>query len=435
MTSNSGSNIRLQHLVLPSLLGYLNSANALSDNPTSENFIRRALHSATVLGSYVYIDGGELSQYENNKRGRVSDPVNSTLSINISKSWSVDNVEIKVIEKPQEIPVKSRGYLWTDVRREEFYTWGGYWPYTYKKFDLDYVPITKFKADGNGGGTWSLVEMADQEMLKSLRPTEMGATVQVEDTAFLLGGQWSNLTDQRVPTGPSRANPGLMTWDFATKQIQNSTSSDFSPLGSETRIGASALYVPYYGPNGVVFLMGGHSPPVDRAYNIADTRALPLSNLTMFDPVTRESFFQLTTGDAPPFPRRAFCTVGFESQMGYDIFLFGGDNLVGKTRYDDAYVLTLPAFHWIKLPSSNKGLRAYHTCVRVGHRQVLSIGGNPSDIWIEPDPAHRGLLLFDMKRLEWKTDFNASASRYERNEIIQQIYSSDSPGTQWSSDK
>ncbi|KAK3985742.1 kelch repeat-containing protein [Cladorrhinum sp. PSN332] len=433
----SGSRI-LHHLVLPGLLGYVSSVNALSDNPTPENFIRRALHQATVLGNYVYIDGGEISQYENNKRGRMSDPVNSTLSIDISKSWSIDKVEIKTIEKPREIPVKSRAYLWTDAPRQEFYIWGGFWAYSYKKADLDYVPMAKFKADGNGGGTWALVEMADQEMLTSLRPTEVGAPVQVNNTAFLMGGQWSDLTDQRVPTGPSRAVPGLVTWDFTTGEIQNSTLPDFSPFGSETRVGASAIYVPAFGPNGLVFLMGGHSPPIDRAYSISDTRALPLSNLGFFDPITRESFTQTATGDAPRFPRRAFCIVGFETQGGYDVFLFGGDNAAGKVRYDDAYVLSLPAFHWIKLPSSNKGLRAYHACVRVGKRQVLSIGGNFEDgNWGEPDPANRGLLLFDMTALEWKNDYDANAAPYERADAIKTLYEngSFSHNIQWSSEK
>ena len=36
----------------------------LSDVPTKENFVRRATAKATVMGSYVYIDGGEISQLE-----------------------------------------------------------------------------------------------------------------------------------------------------------------------------------------------------------------------------------------------------------------------------------------------------------------------------------------------------------------------------------
>ncbi|KAK4160600.1 kelch repeat-containing protein [Cladorrhinum sp. PSN259] len=437
MRASFSASTLLQHLVLPGLLGYLGSVNARSDNPSPEDFVRRALHTATVLGNYFYFDGGEISQYENGKLDRVSNPVNSTLSIDISSSWSIDNVEIRTIEKPQEIPVKSRGYMWTDTAKQEFYTWGGYWPYTYKKSDYDYVPMFNFKADGKGGGTWSIVEMADPNMLKSLRPTEMGAPVQVNNTAFLIGGQWNNLTDKRVPTGPSRSVPGLMTWDFQTRKIQNSTSPDFSPFGSETRIGGSALYVPSFGPNGIVFVMGGHSPPVDRAYNIYDTKALSLSNLTFFDPVTREPFTQTTTGDAPKFPRRAFCTVGFETRGGYDIFLFGGDNIVGKVRYDDAYMLSLPAFHWIKLPSSSKGLRAYHTCTRVGKRQVLTIGGNFEDgNWKEPDPARRGLQLFDMSALEWKNNYDADAPPYERADTVKALYENGSAADlQWSSEK
>jgi hypothetical protein len=35
---------------------------ALPDVPTPDNFLRRSWATATVLGDYVYIDGGEISQ-------------------------------------------------------------------------------------------------------------------------------------------------------------------------------------------------------------------------------------------------------------------------------------------------------------------------------------------------------------------------------------
>jgi hypothetical protein len=47
------------------LLLLATSASAGVDNPTPNNFLRRPYANAVVLGDYVYIDGGELSQLEN----------------------------------------------------------------------------------------------------------------------------------------------------------------------------------------------------------------------------------------------------------------------------------------------------------------------------------------------------------------------------------
>ena len=52
-------------------LGWVTPASALLfDSPTPDNFVRRARTRAALLGSYVYLDGGELCQLEN---GQIND--------------------------------------------------------------------------------------------------------------------------------------------------------------------------------------------------------------------------------------------------------------------------------------------------------------------------------------------------------------------------
>lgn len=49
--------------------------SALPDVPSPENFLRRVMAQGTVLGNYVYIDGGQLNQLVDGKlRSKVSDP-------------------------------------------------------------------------------------------------------------------------------------------------------------------------------------------------------------------------------------------------------------------------------------------------------------------------------------------------------------------------
>ncbi len=103
-------------------------------------------------------------------------------------------------------------------------------------------------------------------------------------------------------------------------------------------------------------------------------------------------------------------------------FLTGGENKRDQIRYDDAYVLSLPGFVWTKVPSQPSGKRSIASCISVGKRQVLSIGGTASG-WTDQDPAPQGLLLFDMTDLKWKDSYDANAAAYQRATDLKTWYS------------
>jgi len=107
-------------------------------------------------------------------------------------------------------------------------------------------------------------------------------------------------------------------------------------------------------------------------------------------------------------------------------FIFGGINQRAQITYRDAYVLSLPGFVWTKMPDSPAGNRAEHTCVAVGKRQVLSIGGTNvyTQQWTEPDPAPQGLHLFDVTAMKWSNSYSADAAAYESPEAVKNWYSS-----------
>jgi hypothetical protein len=102
--------------------------------------------------------------------------------------------------------------------------------------------------------------------------------------------------------------------------------------------------------------------------------------------------------------------------------LTGGANRRDKIVYDDAYILSLPGFVWTKVSSSPAGKRQSATCLSVGKRQMLSIGGTITS-WTDQDPASQGLLLFDMTELKWKDSYDANAAAYERAADIKAWYS------------
>lgn len=104
-----------------------------------------------VLGNYLYIDGGEVSQISQ-PENLYSLPNNSTLSIDISKSWNAKTVQIKATPKENGPVPTSDEVLWTDPSGEAFYVLGGRVPRGVGKERLAKDGIWKFTIDGVGGG-------------------------------------------------------------------------------------------------------------------------------------------------------------------------------------------------------------------------------------------------------------------------------------------
>ncbi|KAK3290355.1 uncharacterized protein B0H64DRAFT_63622 [Chaetomium fimeti] len=417
---------------LLALLGALRCALGaeVSDTPTVEDFLRRNSVSATVIGDYVYMDGGEMSQLLDGKKletGRGSDPVNSTISINIGKSWTSSAITMRRINRPWGS--KANQMIWTDKEAGAFYVWGGKW---IGGRNMTENALWKFTADGNGGGTWALETPENPNLFNNLEQYEFGAFANTGTTGYSVGGLASGWT--KKGRSHNQVVPGMVTFNMDTKIWQNGTTA-FSP--TDTIVTASAEYIPNFGPNGLIMLFGGLSFPHDTrstAEQWQNAASYDLQNLTFFDPETKDTYWQIATGSVPPRPRSKFCVTGFEtSDGGYDIFLSGGYNYRDKFPYDDAYVLSLPGFVWTKLPDPETGARQSHTCVSVGKRQVLSIGGTDTG-WAQPDPAPQGLLLFDMTEMKWKTSYDANAAAYERATVIDTWYNNGSLDVvEWSS--
>ncbi|KAK4670629.1 uncharacterized protein QC763_213470 [Podospora pseudopauciseta] len=429
---------RLTSALLTSLLATILTAGttdaALLDVPSPKNYVRRALARAIVLNNHVYIEGGQITQYEDgfsSIRGRVENQVNSTLSIPLNESWKSESVTIKATPKPFESLARNRWYLWTDTKNGVFYAWGGYWP-----FGLEMVTdeVYKFTADSRGGGEWGVETLPNGVRLDQISPGEAGAVTSTGTMGIVIGGQATPWT--QLGRDNTRQLSGMITFDFESKALMNGTQK-FSPFGDTPVVGASAEFISGVGENGIVIVMGGHVGRTDKEVPLGEMDFFDMRNVTFFDPVTKETWSQVTTGDIPPSPRIGFCTAAFSSKEGgHEIFIFGGSNERDYLVYEDAYVLSLPGFVWTKLPTPPGGRRAYHTCVAVGNRQVLSVGGRGREDEIRiQDAIPQGLLLFDMTAIEWKLEYDSNAAAYESANAIKDWYEKrTSSDVQWSSE-
>jgi hypothetical protein len=175
--------------------------------------------------------------------------------------------------------------------------------------------LWKFTVDGQGGGEWSAESPANPSLFNGLHPTEFGAFTTVGGTGYLIGGTATGWTEYNRCC--SQVIPGMLTFDMKTKIWKNGT-TDFSPF--ETLYGAALVSVPVFGPSGLVLALGGAAPRFDQDQPIGEAKSFDLQNLTFFDPQTNEKYWQVTRGDAPPWPRTKFCTAGFENDHGgYDM--------------------------------------------------------------------------------------------------------------------
>lgn len=90
------------------------------------------------------------------------------------------------------------------------------------------------------------------------------------------------------------------------------------------------------------------------------------------------------------------------------------------------WILSLPSFHWIQVDTAAAPWRSDHSCVLIGNRQMLSVGGNQdgnntaaadwknwTDWWTN------GLQIFDLTSVTWKTGYDPNAAAYQRPQILQ----------------
>jgi hypothetical protein len=109
-------------------------------------------------------------------------------------------------------------------------------------------------------------------------------------------------------------------------------------------------------------------------------------------------------------------------------FLYGGITSSPSTStYNDMYVLSLPGFVFFKITAPAATRRADHTCVLVGKRQMLSIGGTDGSLGFpgsltNKDPWKQGLGVFDLTSLQWTSRYDPDPPNYESPAMVKDWY-------------
>ena len=238
--------------------------------------------------------------------GSRSFSVNSTLSIDMSNSWTTSDVVLRIIERPWS--AKANQAIWTDQKAGNFYVWGGKW---IRSVNMTKNELWKFTPDGYGAGTWATEAPANPDLFNNLHQGENGAFVNSNDTGFFIGGLATGWTE--YGRGRTQALPGMVAFNMNTKTWQNGTTS-FSPF--DTLAGGSAVHAPNLGSNGLIVVLGGIAHAVVGEPDWVNAPAFDFHNLTFFDPQTKRRYWQLATGNIPPSPRVFACSAGVQNPDG-----------------------------------------------------------------------------------------------------------------------
>ncbi|KAK4219644.1 hypothetical protein QBC37DRAFT_394525 [Rhypophila decipiens] len=420
---------------------------------SASSFLRRAFHSSAFLDGRLYIDGGDFSYTSNNDT--VYQFSNTLLSIDLTKHWTNSSVVLQSSSKPDGVPSLINGGIWTDLRNKLLYTGFAGVDSFFGKANAAPQGLWSFLPDGNGGGSWeNLNNTADGIFVSRPRPFD-GSVSSGGGSGYLLGGLSGNSSNfQNTPRG-------MFSYDFSSQNpIYGRDSGSSSAFGTQD---GGMVFVPFFGNLGIIISAGGQLRQTnggngngngpngggggrgggggDGQGSSTSTSLASFSTVQVYNPQDQKWYDQRTSGTAPS-GRVQFCMTGMPSNnQTYEIFVYAGwdgNSGPGTVSFDDAYVLTLPGFHWVKADYTAEHPRYGLSCNAVGGGQVVTIGGADPTQKIQqgqvnngagysapfstPDPFTQGLGVFDLSTLSWKTKYQPMRFPYTPAPQIQDYY-------------
>lgn len=406
------------------------------------DFMRRAYQTSVVAENWLYIDGGEFSFKDGDTI--IYQYSSTILSIDLSQDWVNDTLVFHSTRKPTGAPKLSvTSSLWYDEDKRLMYS--GLTGRVTKWGDAPSPPplsLWSFKPDGLGSGTWN-EEISDTDSrLNNLKRSDLAYVASGGTVGLALGGTVSDLSEPE--TSEIYQISGIVQLNMTTQQISNSTAMGFTSNG--TGFSGQMHYVPSFGSEGVFLAMGG------KKFEDNDT-LFDFDNIWVYEAGTQNFYKQQASGNVPE-GRVGFCLAGINStEESYEIFLYGGTNShlgPDAVPFDEIFILTLPAFTWMKVDYPPQHPRGGHSCNAVGGSQIISIGGfdaNPeffinvsyddidrSILNTSADPFAQGLGIFDLTTLTWADHYTANAPPYTQSDMVKEYYRNNPPdGTQFSS--
>ncbi|KAI4209659.1 MAG: hypothetical protein LQ351_007413 [Letrouitia transgressa] len=172
-----------------------------------------------------------------------------------------------------------------------------------------------------------------------------------------------------------------------------------------------------FGEAGVLISVGGYTEQSSQD-NSATLRMM--NSVQVYDIAGREWFTIFATGELPP-PRVCACS-GLSAAIddsSFQMVLYGGWDQ--QKALGDIWVLTMPAFHWIKINTtsalSSSLPRLGSLCATYQDRQMFVVGGrNTMDVnesSLSCANGYAALLMLDTSTFQWQTHYPLQDTAYK----------------------
>lgn len=222
---------------------------------------------------------------------------NITYGLDLSKDWTNSSLNMIQTERPSDSPALNSDALWYDNKHDTIYCFGGDRSFASSSLRSLAPPpdsIWGFRPNGEGGGTWNQVlGPVSKPFPSGIHRLSSGASVSDGSSAYYLAGFGSGETSPDL-SQPRRRYHGLLTFDFDTLTLTNSSDDGFE-YGKDKDYHQAMINIPIYGYNGVLVVLTLGS----------------FNNITLYDKKTKKRYHQMASGDIPQ-PRSHFCAVGIE---------------------------------------------------------------------------------------------------------------------------
>lgn len=147
-----------------------------------------------------------------------------------------------------------------------------------------------------------------------------------------------------------------------------------------------------------------------------------MNTVNVYDIAKSSWYTQATSGETPEIRvNPCAATAAAPDGTSTNIYMFAGQNLIpygNQTQYDDMWILTLPAFAWIKVDQSGQSVppgRSGATC-NIWDGQMIMVGGYTGAQTLTCETP--GIYVYDMSNLQWVNQFTAISGSSSADETV-----------------
>lgn len=283
----------------------------------------RAHIIVTVLGDYLYLVGGRISEYSNGVRPGNNDwfAFASSYAVSLAHSW--DNATVETVPSvwgPSHFVDFSA--LWADEEGDVLYRWGGRDTYG-RRVPSDVQgrneapTLWRFTADGGGSGKW---EAAGAPPLSTISGSgddvyaaAQGGWATCGRKGLMAGGIAFAATDARLDEDEA-AEPGMVVYDLDSHSWEKESTATLNwPEGTLVNTAGVCLEKDDHLASHPLFFVLGGTKRSRRSFEELDVR--PFDNITFFDTESRTWHWQEARGQVPR-SRERFCAAGQRGHNG-----------------------------------------------------------------------------------------------------------------------